>query len=137
MDLSLNPAKIHPQPKDLRSFGLIVGSVFFAIGLWPLLHSESPRTWSVALGLALTVPGLAVPGVLLWPYRLWMVLGSVLGFVNTRILLGLIFYAVIWPMGAIKRRLTGDPLAQRFDPKLESYVIRMQPRPRKHFTKQF
>jgi hypothetical protein len=124
--------------KQLRSFGLIVGGIFAGIGLWPVVvHSAEPRWWSIIVAAVLICPALIYPKSLFWIHKSWMMLGHVLGWINTRIILGAIFYAVVTPIGVIRRWLGKDPMGRRLRPDLESYRVVRKPRPASHLTKQF
>jgi hypothetical protein len=122
----------------LRSFGLIVGGVFGAIGLWPLvIRGASPRGWALALGILLVGPALMVPRVLQPAHRLWMALAEILGWINTRILLSIVFFGLITPMGLVMRRLGKDPMRRGFERTASTYrVNRTAPRP-DHMLRQF
>src|SRR2546422_1934213 len=80
-----------PSVKQLRSFGLVVGGAFWFIGVSPLLHRHDIRGWAIALGVAFVIPALALPMALRYPYRLWMLGGYGLGWINTRVILMLLF----------------------------------------------
>jgi hypothetical protein len=99
-----------PTKAELRKFGLSVGAAFLVLGTlsWWRGHELPPRIlWGIAAGLV--VPGLIAP-VLLGPVqRGWMAAAMFLGHVNTRIILSLLFYAVITPIGFVMR-LFRDPL---------------------------
>jgi hypothetical protein len=124
--------------KTLRSFGLLVGAIFVAIGFWPfVLRHQDPRWWSVILGACLLVPAAVFPSILFWPYKGWMKLGHVLGWVNTRIILGLVFYIVVTPIGMIRRWLGKDPMGRRLRPELDSYRVTRKPRSASHLKSQF
>jgi hypothetical protein len=84
--------------KDLRSFGYLVGAVFGVIGIWPLLFRGEPlRLWAVGLSSTLIALGGLLPRVLAPIHEAWMWVGHVLGWINTRILLGIVFYGLITP----------------------------------------
>jgi len=124
--------------KRLRSFGLTVGGIFVLIGLWPLvIRSADPRWWALLIGACLTVPAVVYPGCLFWVYRGWMMLGHVLGWVNTRIILSAVFYLVVTPIGIVRRWLGKDSMERRLKPELDSYRIVRKPRPASHLTKQY
>ena len=126
------------EKKQLRHFGLIVGGLFAAIGLWPvLLRAQPPRLWALALALVLVVPAVALPRSLTHVYRAWMVAGEVLGWINTRALLCLIFYGLVTPMGILMRRLRRDPMRRAFEPRVETYRLPKASRPAAHTTRQF
>lgn len=127
-----------PTTKDLRQFGLLVGGVFSVIGLWPLVfRSESPRFWAIILGSLLIVLGATVPQSLKQIHRGWMKIGHVLGSINTRIILGIIYYLLITPMGLVMRLMGKDPMHRALAHGVDSYRIVRAPRPRQHMRNQF
>jgi Saxitoxin biosynthesis operon protein SxtJ len=124
--------------KELRSFGLLVGGIFAVIGVWPLLvRGEEFRTWALALALLLIAPALIFPKSLGPVHKQWMKLGHVLGWINTRILLGVIFFGVVTPMGMIRRLLRKDSMGRELRSDIESYRLRRSARPASHMTKQY
>jgi hypothetical protein len=124
--------------KQLRSFGLIVGGVFAGIGVWPLLiHSAEPRWWLFIIAAALLLPAAIYPRSLYWPHKGWMRVGHVLGWVNTRIILGVIFYGIVTPIGVIRRWLGKDSMGQRLRPDLDTYRVTRKSRPASHLTRQY
>lgn len=122
--------------KELRQFGLIMatgiilifGLLFPWIGdrpspIWPLQWPpEWPRNWPVIIASSLCLTGFILPILLKPLYWVWMKIGAVLGWINTRIILSVIFYLVIFPAGLVMR-LFNDPMARRFDKNASSYRI--------------
>ena len=126
------------QSTELRSFGLLVGGVFSIIGLWPLLpQSDPPRLWAIVLGAGFFLLGLFLPNSLKWPHRLWMKVGHVLGWVNTRIILGIIFYGLITPMGVLKRVMGKDSMRRALVQEADTYRVLRTARPASHIKRQF
>ena len=126
------------EKKQLQHFGLLVGGLFAVVGLWPMfLRAAGPRRWALALALVLVVSALAVPRSLARVYRAWMAAGEVLGWINSRVLLCLIFYGVVTPMGIMKRWLGRDPMRRGFEPGVETYRVPKPSRPGAHMTRQF
>jgi Saxitoxin biosynthesis operon protein SxtJ len=126
------------EPKQLRSFGLIVGGIFAAIGLWPaVVHGEDVRLWVVALAGLLLIPALVRPRSLQAVYRVWMQFGEGLGWINSRIVLGVIFYGLFTPVGLIMRLRGKDPMRRHWEPEADTYRLVRQPRPSSHMTRQF
>jgi hypothetical protein len=124
--------------KELRQFGILVGGVFSVIGLWPLIfRGDPPRFWALAIGGSLILLGFVLPRSLAPVYRGWMVIGHALGWINTRIILGLIFYGMITPMGMVMRLLGKDPLRLGSPGEIESYRINRTPRERTHMRNLF
>ena len=108
-----------------RKFGLVVGGVFSAFALiFFLRHKHHIPFWvCVTVGPTLLVLGLIAP-VLLGPVeKVWMAVAGVLGWINARILLSIVFVVLVAPVALVLRLLGRDPLARRRDPKAPSYWI--------------
>lgn len=126
----------HATP--LRSFGLMVGGIFALIGVWPALWRGQPlRLWGLLVGGGLIGLGLVWPRSLAHVYRLWMAVGEVLGWINTRLLLGVLFYGLFTPMGLLMRLRGKDPMRRTLTPEVETYRVVRQPRPASHMRHQF
>jgi hypothetical protein len=133
-----NPMTSEPDPRQLRNFGLMVGGIFGAIGLWPVVfRGSAPRLWAVALAVALVLPAVIAPRILTHTYRAWMALGQGLSWVNTRIILGAVFYAVITPMGVVMRLGGYDPMRRRIGSGAGTYRVTARPRAGAHMRRQF
>jgi hypothetical protein len=70
-------------------------------------------------------------------FRLWLLIGEILGWVNTRILLAIIFFAILTPISLLRRIFVRDPLHLKWNPELPSYVTPVAPREPAHFRFQF
>ena len=82
----------------------MVGEIFLFVGLWPFgWRQEAVRIWVVVPGALLAVAGLMMPGLLKQVYQGWIWVGHVMGWVNTRIILGVLFYGVVTPMGLVMK----------------------------------
>jgi len=126
------------DPTQLRKFGLLVGGIFCVIGVWPAIFRGQPlRAWALIAGILLIVPGLVAPRVLGPVYRVWMLAGETLGWINSRILLTVLFYVVLTPMGSIMRVFGKNTMRRPFDPTVESYRVAKPPRAGAHMTRQF
>jgi hypothetical protein len=124
--------------KQLRSFGLMVGGIFALMSIWPaIFHQRDPRWWLMAVSACLLIPALILPNTLFWPYRGWMAVGHVLGWINTRIILGVAFYVIVTPIGIIRSWLGKDPMGRKLRPELDSYRVIRKARPGSHLTKQY
>jgi len=98
-----------------REFGLVVGGVFILLGAWWLYRGKFIGAGQVILplGSLLVLLGLVWPRALVWPNKAWMLLAEGLSFVTTRIILGLVFFLVVTPIGVVKRLSGWDPLSRR------------------------
>jgi hypothetical protein len=124
--------------KELRQFGLLVGTVFTVIGLWPLVFRGEPlRLWAIGIGGLLIAFGGILPSVLAPVHRGWMWVGHILGWVNTMILLGIMFYALVTPMGLVFRLMGKDTMRQAFAESSTTYRVVRSPRPHSHMKYQF
>jgi hypothetical protein len=124
--------------KQLRSFGLTVGGIFALIGLWPVVvRHQDPRWWAVVLAVCLLLPAVMFPNALFWPHKGWMTLGHVLGWVNTRIILGVVFYVIVTPIGMFRRWLGKDPMGQQLRPDVDTYRVPRTSRPASHLKRQY
>ena len=123
-----------------REFGLIVGGIFVLLSGWWLYRGKFITTAYVTLtlGSLLIVLGLLWPRALVLPNRAWLLLAEGLSFVTTRIILGLVFFLVITPIGVVKRLSGWDPLSRR-GARSESYWKPYSERQRdpRHFEKMF
>jgi hypothetical protein len=111
--------------KQLRSFALVTGGLLAAIFglLLPWIWDYSWPVWPWAIGGALVTWGVVAPSTLGPLYRGWMKFAEVLGWINTRLLLGFVFYAMITPIGFLVRFFGRDPMARKFDPQAASYRV--------------
>jgi hypothetical protein len=98
-----------------REFGLIVGGVFVLLSGWWLYRGKFSNAshLTLPLGSLLILLGLIWPRVLVWPNRGWMLLAEGLSFVTTRIILGIVFFLIVTPIGVVKRLSGWDPLERR------------------------
>ena len=123
--------------KRLRSFAFLVGGMFALIGLWPLLFGRELRLWALIPSGALLLLAVFVPRSLGPVYRGWMMLGHLLGWINTRIILSVVFYGMFVPMGFIMRLVAKDPMRRRYESDANSYRVPSSPRPGSHMLRQF
>jgi hypothetical protein len=110
-----------------RAFGLVFSAAFFLIALWPLLHRQPVRWWALGICAAMLAIAAARPALLALPNRLWTRLGVLLSRIVSPIALGLLFYAVLMPVGVLMRLAGKDPLRLRADSAAASYWIARTP----------
>jgi hypothetical protein len=116
----------------------MIGGIFLLIGLWPFVwRQEAVRIWAVVPGSLLAIAGLVMPGILKHVYQGWMWVGHVMGWVNTRIILGVLFYGIVTPMGLIMKMTGHDPMRRSYEPESLTYRVIRQPRPASHLKNMF
>jgi carbamoyltransferase len=133
-------AKIgHPVTKGtLRYFGLIFGSVFLIISLLSFFFDiRQTCEWSLVLALLFILAGLFSPTVLSALYRGWMKATTLLGRINSSIILALTFLLIVIPMGIFFRLMKRDLLRLRTHRDVRSYRITRASRTPSHLEHQF
>ena len=98
--------------KQLREFGLLIGFGFPLLIGWliPALSSHGLRVWTLWVGFLGLLIGMTSPILLYYPYKFWMKLGLTLGWVNSRIILGLFYIIVLLPIAFVMLLIGYDPL---------------------------
>ncbi|HCQ99219.1 MAG TPA: hypothetical protein DIU48_07350, partial [Acidobacteria bacterium] len=98
-----------------RQFGKSVGGILLLIGGYLVWRHNSPLIGPslLATGALLVILGTVAPRVLVYPRRTWMAMAEALGFVSTRVILGLVFFVILTPMALVKRWAGSDPLGRR------------------------
>jgi hypothetical protein len=98
-----------------KEFGLIVGGIFVLLGLWWLYRGKFATAAYVlsAAGSALVLSGLVFPRLLTLPRRSWMKLAEGMSYISSRIILAIVFFLVLTPIGLVKRAMGWDPLQRR------------------------
>lgn len=130
---------VRATKKELRSFGLLVGSVFGILGIWPVIfRHQSPRWWLLILAAYLVTAALIAANSLYLIHKLWMRLGHVMGWINTRIILGLAFFGLVTPIGVLRSWvLRKDPMGRSLRPDLNTYRVASKARSASHLTKPY
>lgn len=112
---------IKETKKDLRKFGLTVGSVIAVIGIVLFYFEKSSAVYFGVIGGILIFLGVVVPRLLKQLNKFWMGLAIVLGFIMTRIILTTLFYLVITPIGFIAKIFGKKFMILKYDTSAETY----------------
>lgn len=114
-----------------RSFGLVFAGFLTLVGLSPMLHHGGrPRAYALVAAAVFLAAGLIAPRLLAPLNRLWFRFGLLLHKLVSPVMMAVIFYLVVTPMGLLMRWRGKDPLHRRFDRAATSYwIIRDPPGP--------
>lgn len=129
----------HNNAHELRKFGLTTGAIVVVLFglLLPWLFSRSYPYWPWVLAGILWVWALIAPATLKPVYDGWMKVGHVLGWINTRIILGLMFFTVFFAAGLILKALGKDPMSRKIDKSVESYRVASRVHTKDHVERPF
>ena len=116
-DKSLNWIKFKNSVsnKILREFGVLFGIGLPILVGWILaaLGGHSFRYWTLWVSFPLLFAAALKPDFLYYPYQLWMKLGHILGWLNSKVILGLVFILVLQPIALIMNLFGYDPLRKK------------------------
>jgi hypothetical protein len=103
--------------QELRNFGFMIAAFVATVFglLLPWLFTHAAPTWPWIVSGVFSFFALLLPSLLLPIYKGWMVIGNVLGWVNTRIILGILFYVLFFPIGLGMKLLGKDPMARKIN----------------------
>ena len=105
-----------------RSFGIVFFVVFFLISIYPLLNDENVRLWSLILSFLFLCLGFLNSKLLTPLNKLWFKFGLLLGRIISPVIMGLIFFFVVTPIGLVMRMFKKDLLNLKFN-KNKTYWI--------------
>lgn len=125
--------------KELRRFGLTVGIVIAGLfgAVLPYLFGHTLRLWPWIIGGVLAAWALIHPASLKPVHRGWMTVGHALGWINSRIILGIAFLVIILPTAIVLRLARRDPLARSLEKTRRTYRVPSSNPPKKHFERPF
>ena len=120
----------NPSTRELRQFAVIWFPAFFALVggmIWYKfgLMQIAAIIWAVAL--VVSVVGYFVPAFMRVIFVGWMVAAYPIGWTISRVILTVIFFLVVTPIGLLVRLFVGDPMQRRFDKSAKSYWVRHEP----------
>jgi len=98
-----------------KSFGLVFFVVFLLIALWPLSYNSEIRIWSFLLSIIFLILGLLNSKILSPMNKMWFKFGLLLGKFVSPLVMGIIFFLVVTPIGLIMRILKKDLLSLKYN----------------------
>ena len=106
-----------------KSFGILFFIVFLLITFWPVINSEPIRIWSLITSLIFLILGI-LNSKILTPFKItWIKFGELLGKIIAPLVMGLIYFVIITPIGILMRLLGKDLLDIKYNKK-KSYWIK-------------
>ena len=108
-----------------RSFGILFFVVFLLVSIWPFIYGEQLRIWPLPIAAIFLILGL-LKSKLLTPLNFaWIKFGEVLGKIIAPLVMGIIYFIIITPIGLFMRLIGKDLLGKKFL-KNQSYWIKRE-----------
>ena len=104
-----------------KSFGLVFFVIFIIIALWPLLNDGNIRIWSIIVSIIFLTLGLLNSKILTPFNKLWMRFGVLLGSIVSPIVMGVVYFGIITPIGLIMKLFGKDVLNLKLDKNKKTY----------------
>ena len=111
-----------------RSFGIVFFIVFLFIALYPLIHDKEIRIWSIIISLIFLVSGLLNSKILTPLNKLWFKFGIFLGKIISPIIMGIIFFLVVTPIGLLMRLLGKDLINLKYNNNKSYWIEKKGPK---------
>ena len=111
-----------------KSFGFVFFVVFLLIALYPLTRSLEIRIWSLIISIIFLALGLKNSRFLTPLNKLWFKFGIFLGKIISPLIMGIIFFLVVTPIGLIMRLLGKDLLNQKFNTNKSYWIEKVGPK---------
>ncbi|MCU7494890.1 MAG: hypothetical protein HF314_14640 [Ignavibacteria bacterium] len=112
---------IKSTDNDLKNFGNTMGIILLFIAMLLIAAKSYYYPYFAIAGLALIVFAYMYP-IVLKPFQIvWMSLALLMGWISTRVILSLLYYIVITPIGLITKIAGKDFLNRKIDRKRQSY----------------
>ena len=111
-----------------RSFGIVFFVVFLLIATYPMLNHGDIRLWSLLLSFIFLILGLVNSKILTPLNKLWFKFGIFLGKIISPLIMGLIFFVVVTPIGLIMRLLKKDILALKYSEQKSYWIEKTGPK---------
>tara|TARA_B100000242_G_C42853168_1_gene396103 strand:- start:249 stop:623 length:375 start_codon:yes stop_codon:yes gene_type:complete len=108
-----------------KSLGLLFFFVFIIISFWPLLNGGNVRIWSIVIAIIFLTLALVKPQILNPLTKLWIKFGELIGKFISPIVIGLIYFVILTPIGLLMRLFNKDLLNLKFS-KESSYWIKRE-----------
>ena len=94
---------IKSEKSDLRKFGITIGVILLVIAGFLFWKEKESFQILLTFGVTLCILGIVIPFILKPIYWVWMIFATILGWIMTRVILSLLFYIIVTPIGLIPR----------------------------------
>jgi hypothetical protein len=101
-------SSINIKCKNNITFGILFFVFFLIIGLYPLISNEPIRIWSIIVSLVFLTVTIIKPNLFTFLNKLWIKFGILLGKIISPIVMGLVFFFVVTPIGIFVKILKKD-----------------------------
>ena len=112
---------IKSEKSDLRKFGITIGVILLIIAGFLFWKEKESSQILLTFGVTLCILGIVIPFILKPIYWVWMIFATILGWIMTRVILSLLFYIIVTPIGLIPRVFGKQFLELQWDKSKESY----------------
>ena len=106
-----------------KSFGILLFFFFIVISFWPLFSKNEIRIWSFVIALIFLILAILNPKLLSPFTKLWIKLGELIGKFISPIIIGIIYFLILTPIGLLMKMFKKDLLNLKFS-KNETYWVR-------------
>jgi len=107
-----------------RNFGLVFSVFFLILGFWPLIYGENLKVWLVIISIVFLILGLIKSKILTPLNIIWYKLGIILGVIVAPVVMGIVFFLVVTPIGLFMKLIGKDLLNKKFNNKKTTYWIK-------------
>ena len=111
-----------------RSFGIVFFVVFLLIALYPLTYGGEIRIWSLIISILFLILGLLNSKILAPLNKIWFKFGILLGKIVSPLIMGIIFFLVVTPIGLIMRLLGKDVLNLKYNNSKSYWIEKTGPK---------
>ena len=111
-----------------RNFGIVFFIFFLVVAIYPLINSNEIQIWSLILSLLFLILGLINSKILTPLNKLWFKFGIFLGKIISPIIMGIIFFFVVTPIGFIMRLLSKDILNLKYNNENSYWIKKTGPK---------
>ena len=112
---------IKSEKSDLRKFGITIGVILLIIAGFLFWKEKESFQILLTFGIIFCILGIVIPFILKPIYWVWMIFATILGWIMTRVILSLLFYIIVTPIGLISRLFGKQFVELRWDKSNNSY----------------